>query len=413
MTSRPIDKSNTRPDESNHRARNWMFTVNNWKKDDLRKLKVYAAEKCKYMVIGKEVGKTGVPHLQGYMQLDKQTAGQTVKNQSKCLRMWMGIANSAEKADKYCKKDGDFWTYGKINLDHQGKAGGAATKRTWEQLHHDVKSGMQFEDLQDKYPTMVYQTETAVRNSIARRAPKRNFKTCVHVYFGEAGTGKTHRAKLDAGENVFMHNPQMGHWFDGYNGSQNVIIDEMKKGQFQLGSLLSLMDEHPCTVQVKQGSVNFAPKTLVITSNHPPQEWYNPETLDPNSMTALWRRINVCKEFRKDNDAEWGSLHDYDTVHEMYRGGCICGGGPKLTKSGTLILEDSEFPHVTHEPLELPSPKRRKLDPRSKNSPLTQDPIVVASESDSDDESYPGDYGDLSSSDNGFDGSESIDSESF
>ena len=75
---------NTRPDESNHRARNWICTLSGQDEVDQAKLQVYAAEHCKYMIVGKEVGKTGVPHLQIYMQLKKQTAGQTVKNQSKC-----------------------------------------------------------------------------------------------------------------------------------------------------------------------------------------------------------------------------------------------------------------------------------------------------------------------------------------
>ena len=108
----PIDGNNSRPDESNHTARNWICTLPNWSDLDLAKLEVYANEKCDYMVVGKEVGKTGLKHLQIYFQLKKKTKGQTVKNQAKLLKMWMGIANSATKSKEYCMKEGDYCEFG-------------------------------------------------------------------------------------------------------------------------------------------------------------------------------------------------------------------------------------------------------------------------------------------------------------
>lgn len=434
--------ANTRPDESNHSARNWMFTLNNWTEMELMKLKVFAGEKCKYMVIGKEVGKTGVPHLQGYMQLEKATRGQTIKNQSKVLRLWMGIANAPEKADKYCKKDGDFETIGEIDLNSSVKAGskkgGASTKATWQQLYVDIKNGMSFDDCMEKYPAMVMQTRNAVLAECIRFAPKRDFKTCVHVYIGESGAGKTTRARIDAPD-AFMVTPGMQHWFDGYNGRSDVIIDEMRKGQYSVGTLLSMMDQHPCSVQVKGGMVNFAPKTLVITSNIAPNQWYKEDTMDHATRTALWRRINVCKYFKKGDPI--GEIEDYDEGWDMYHNGCVCGHSPKLTRTGTLIVEESPPPSprpvldladsefvtpvepakltlnsmkrpVTETSTSLPKPKKQKGLPNlpgKKVGDLTKkmdelygppDPILIDSESDqSDEDSYPGDYGDLSDDD--------------
>lgn len=394
--SRPIEKNNTRPDESNHRARNWMFTLNNYKKDDLRKLKVYAGEKCKYMVIGKEVGKTGVPHLQGYLQLEKATGGQTIKNQSKVLKMWMGLANSPEKADKYCKKDGDFWTSGKLDLKTPQQKGGSATKQTWRQLHDDIKAGMSFEDVREKYPSMVMQTRNAVMAECLANAPKRDFKTCVHVYFGESGTKKTTRATSEHVNPTYLKPPSSKEWFDGYNGRDDVILDEFRGG-IQLGGLLSMMDQFQCRVQVKGGMVNFAPRRLTITSNLHPNDWYNQTTLDKHGLAALWRRFNVVKEFKK--NANGSIVEDVSPPNglTMWNDGCVCEKQKNFTRNGTLILDDSEFVTVV-EPEELPSPplpnpKRRKLNPPGKKKIVRQDPIEV--ESDSDDVSYAGDWGDV------------------
>ena len=170
----------------------------------MAKLEVYASDKCDYMVVGKEVGKTGLKHLQLYMQLKKQTLGQTVKNQSKCLNMWMGIANSATKSRDYCMKEGDYCEFGEFKdisaaVKAGSKKGGGATQSKWRALYDDIKLGMPYEEILEKYPTMVMQTRNAVIAECLKHAPKRNFKTCVHVYIGDSGAGKTTRARVDAG----------------------------------------------------------------------------------------------------------------------------------------------------------------------------------------------------------------------
>ena len=45
-------------------AKNWVFTINNYKEDE----KVPHKDVVDYMVVGKEVGAEGTPHLQGYAQ---------------------------------------------------------------------------------------------------------------------------------------------------------------------------------------------------------------------------------------------------------------------------------------------------------------------------------------------------------
>ena len=35
-----------------------------------------------------------------------------------------------------------------------------------------------------------------------------------------------------------------------------------------------LLDRYPCQVETKGGSVNFAPKKIIILSNKAPEDWY-------------------------------------------------------------------------------------------------------------------------------------------
>ena len=44
--------------------RTWVFTVNNWTDDDVTKV-MAMSEVAKYMIVAKEVGASGTPHLHG------------------------------------------------------------------------------------------------------------------------------------------------------------------------------------------------------------------------------------------------------------------------------------------------------------------------------------------------------------
>lgn len=88
-------------------GKKFVFTVNNYEDDAVEKLK--AIEWIKYCVVGREVGESGTPHLQGYMQCSKKT-WTTQSGLAKRLRK-SGIAahvelqrGTNEEARKYCKK---------------------------------------------------------------------------------------------------------------------------------------------------------------------------------------------------------------------------------------------------------------------------------------------------------------------
>jgi len=53
------------------RSRSWCLTVNNWTVDQLAALKGLTG--VTYGVMGREVGESGTPHLQGYLRLTNAT----------------------------------------------------------------------------------------------------------------------------------------------------------------------------------------------------------------------------------------------------------------------------------------------------------------------------------------------------
>lgn len=120
-----------------------------------------------------------------------------------------------------------------------------------------------------------------------------------HIYWGVAGSGKTHRAKLESGyfdnpDDVYMKIPSTKFW-DGYRGQKNVIIDEFD-GQINLSHLKVWCDPSgtACQVEVKGGAVPLQATKFWITSNRDWRTWY--PNMDANDLDAIKRRFD-CKQF--------------------------------------------------------------------------------------------------------------------
>ena len=65
--------------------------------------------------MGKEKGKSGTPHLQGYIELLSRKRMSTLKESVKISRMHLERrSGTPQEAAQYSKKDGDFWEHREI-----------------------------------------------------------------------------------------------------------------------------------------------------------------------------------------------------------------------------------------------------------------------------------------------------------
>ncbi len=100
------------------RHRNYVFTINNYTTKHISSLQ--DEEKSKYIVFGKEVGKKGTPHLQGYLEFKNPVSLEAVKSRFDCPSMHLEMRRgTALQASDYCKKDKDFHEHG--TRSNQGK----------------------------------------------------------------------------------------------------------------------------------------------------------------------------------------------------------------------------------------------------------------------------------------------------
>ena len=100
-------------------AKNWCFTLNNFDEDDLERfddLGSNVGSIIKYICIGREVGENGTSHLQGFIQFTKKIRLSQVKGYIGVRAHCEVMRGTATQADMYCKKDGDFQTWGEIAL---------------------------------------------------------------------------------------------------------------------------------------------------------------------------------------------------------------------------------------------------------------------------------------------------------
>lgn len=193
-------------------------------------------------------------------------------------------ATRSEAYEKYCgKKDnttveGTFFELGKKALKRNSKA-------DWDEVWEAAKKG-KIEDIDVSLRIRHYNTLKRIEKDYDK--PTICEKE-VFVFWGAAGTGKSHRAWEEAGLEAYIKDPCTKFW-DGYQGEENVIIEEFK-GDINLSHMLRWMDKWPVRFEVKFGTACSRVKRIWITSNVDPRNWYPQANSD--QMAALIRRIKI------------------------------------------------------------------------------------------------------------------------
>lgn len=136
------------------RFRHWCFTLNNYTEDDLSLCRSLPPG-SKYIVVGKEVGESGTPHLQGFITFVNARRLSSVRTALFDTRAHWENARTPWSAAKYCKKDGDFEEHGDPPLEPA-----SSSRSDLAAFKESVKGGClnpkrlreEFSDVYAKYP---------------------------------------------------------------------------------------------------------------------------------------------------------------------------------------------------------------------------------------------------------------------
>lgn len=163
-----------------------------------------------------------------------------------------------------------------------------------------LKEGSSMKDLAIANPEVFVRYHRGLQTFNALLMKEREHMTKLEVFWGPTGSGKStgvRRLLSERNAKYFQMTKSMVSssgvvWFDGYDPSihEYLVIDDFY-GWIPLHFFLNLIDSHPMAVQYKGGSVPFACKGVMITSNDDPKTWYKEENLSPSVYAAYSRRL--------------------------------------------------------------------------------------------------------------------------
>lgn len=267
------------PGKSGGRARNWCFTLNNPTSNDEDELK--ALKGVKYMCVGHEVGDSGTPHLQGYVQFKDAKTISSLKKVNKAIH-WEIARGSADQASEYCKKDGKFWEIGEMGS-------GQGFRTDLEVARQQILNNTPQIEIANENFFLWVQYGRRLEEYRSLVQPRRSWKSDVIIFWGESGTGKSRKANelYPNADRITYQHP----FFLGYTNNDVVIFDDFDPATMPVQVWLEICDRYPKKINVKGSEKEWNPKTIVFTSNHDPKFWYG------NDEVRIQRRITINEEF--------------------------------------------------------------------------------------------------------------------
>jgi hypothetical protein len=279
------------------RSRRWCFTINNYTEDDISSLK--SLDKINFLIIGKEVGEEkGTPHLQGYVEyINKKSINQVRKE----IRGHISQAQGNKKQNiEYCTKtDKNPISIGNQSTD-QGK------RTDLKNIRESIKP-QSIKELTDIGIINNLQQRKFAEILKADSIEQRTDYPEVIWLCGDSGVGKTLKVFQDNQDKTIHKQSQSNKWWNGYEGQDVVVLDDIRADFAKYHELLTLLDKYPHRVEIKGGYMNFNSPRIYITSPYEPAEMYKGK----EDLTQLMRRIDTLIVYKGDREAEHRILHQH------------------------------------------------------------------------------------------------------
>lgn len=266
-------------------AKHWCFTLNNpedEEESDVEAIGRQLSSDVVYLVFGREKGVQETPHLQGFISFGKRKSLAQVRRLVSSRAHFEVARGSPKQAADYCKKDDDFEEFGVIPRGQGERTDLAACIKA-------IKEGKSLREIAEEHPSTVLRYGSGVQRLRMFVRPERKSPPEIWTLWGKTGTGKTRRVWEFADVSQLWCHPG-DRWFDGYDGQDAVLFDDFDGSWFKLSYLLKLLDRYVFQVPVKGGYTWWAPKTIYLTSNLNPTDWYG--SAHEEHKRALLRRLN-------------------------------------------------------------------------------------------------------------------------
>ncbi len=117
----------------------------------------------------------------------------------------------------------------------------------------------------------------------------------VYALCGDAGSGKSYKARHDYGE---VYTPSAGRggepWWCGYAGEKTILLEDFDGDDTGMSfrTFRRITDVYPLTIQTKGGQTHACWTTIVITSNKAPDQWFG-QDFYPRSLSRRLTEVTV------------------------------------------------------------------------------------------------------------------------
>lgn len=262
----------SRRDNANRRATDWCFTLNNPAAEFESALPTFlkADGTVLYACWQPEIGSNGTRHLQGFICFKRPRGFRAVQLLLPRAHLEAKRGSRLQAID-YCRKSdtsaGVFVEVGERPPEKKGQGARADIEEVCSSLRLQsyISTLVAMPVLCCRYTRFMREYRTAITQP-------RNWETKTYVFIGPTATGKT-RTAHSLWTDLWTY-PGDG-WFDSYDAHGTVLLDDFDGSDISYRLLLRILDRYPLKVPVKGGFVEWVPKTIVITTNVHPADWYN------------------------------------------------------------------------------------------------------------------------------------------
>lgn len=173
----------------------------------------------------------------------------------------------------------------------------SGTRMDLERIKDKIDEQVTLEQIWDEDFSTMVQWHKGIEKYAFIKTPDRNpDEINVQLHYGVPGSGKTRWAAENYPDAYWLSG--QGKWWDGYESQDTVIIDDFN-GWIQYHMLQRIIDRYPFNIEVKGGTRKLVATEFIITSNRPPEEWYNYEKIH-GSVETINRRIHEIYHYEVD-----------------------------------------------------------------------------------------------------------------
>ena len=286
---------------SNEQSRAWIGTINNpeYRLEDCRD-KIMGADKNAKFTMQFERGETGTRYIQLFVQFERRRrldyVRRTVDERGHYER-----ARDARASERYCRKEQSRESGPITNIQDPNSIGQGARSEIAAACK-DILGGTKLNVIAREYPSSLVRYYRGFGALAERIQSGRDWKSFVFWMNGPSGCGKARTARELGAQMVSTgwttyEKTGSSRWWDGYEGNEIVVWDELCR-DYPIEHLLLVLDRYSCKLETKGGHVNFIPRLIIITTNQSPHATYH--NISEEHLKALMRRLNGVLELTGD-----------------------------------------------------------------------------------------------------------------